>query len=288
MAAFAYRLAYRVGKRITNGRLFGTPIYRGVRGFLRRRLVSEVIETNGYKLVIDPYDSCFDPRVAFGPDDPAWEPEIVALMKRVIRPGDIAVDIGAENGYHACLLSRLVGASGCVYAFEPEPTNRERLYRSLELNHIRNVKVIPKAVSHQPGTANLFPNGPLTSLGYERAGSRDGIEVECVRLDDELPAGTKVSLIKMDIEGSEWRALASMPRILSTCDHVITEFDPVGLKNSGGDPIEFLQAFKKAGFIIHHIESGELIDPDGFAARYAAMPSREKSNLLWNLHCERI
>ncbi len=180
-----------------------------------------------------------------------------------------------------------MGDSGCVYAFEPEPANRERLYRSLELNHIQNVKVIPKAVSHEPGTATLFPNGPLTSLGYERTGNRGGLEVECVRLDDELPAGVKVSLIKMDIEGSEWRALASMPRILSTCGHVITEFDPVVLKKSGGDPIEFLQAFKAAGFIIRHIETGERIDPDRFESRYAAMASREKSNLLWNLHCER-
>lgn len=287
MATFAYRLAYRVGKRITNGRLWGTPLYRSVRGFLRRRLVSDVIETNGYKLAIDPYDSCFDPSIAFSADEPAWEPEIVALMRRVVEPGDVVVDIGAENGYHACLLSGLVGDSGCVYAFEPEPANRERLYHSLELNHIRNVKVIPKAVSHQPGTASLFSNGPLTSLGYERAGNRGGIEVECVRLDDQLPPEIKVSLIKMDIEGSEWRALASMPRILSTCDHVITEFDPVALKAAGGDPVEFLRAFKTAGFIIHHIESGEQVDPDEFVSRYAALPSREKSNLLWNLHCER-
>ena len=287
MRGFAYRFAYRVGKRITNGRLYGTPLYRGVRGFLRRRLVSDVIETNGYKLAIDPYDSCFDPRIAFRADDPAWEPQIVELMRRVVKPGDVVVDIGAENGYHACLLSGLVGDSGRVYAFEPEPANRARLYRSLELNQMRNVEVIAKAVSHQPGTATLFANGPLTSLGYERVGNRGAIEVECVRLDDELPAGIKVSLIKMDIEGSEWRALASMPRILSTCDHVITEFDPVVLKKSGGDPLEFLRAFKAAGFIIHHIESGDLIDPDGFESRYSSMPSREKSNLLWNLHCER-
>jgi len=59
------------------------------------------------------------------------------------------------------------------------------------------------------------------------------------------------------------------------------------LKKSGGDPLEFLQAFKAAGFVIHHIETGERIDPDRFESRYAAMASREKSNLLWNLHCER-
>jgi hypothetical protein len=80
MRGFAYRFAYRVGKRITNGRLYGTPLYRGVRGFLRRRLVADVIETNGYKLAIDPYDSCFDPRIAFAADEPAWEPQIVELM----------------------------------------------------------------------------------------------------------------------------------------------------------------------------------------------------------------
>lgn len=288
MADFAYRLAYRVGKRITNGRLYGTPLYRGIRGFLRRRLVSDVIETNGYKLAIDPYDSCFDPRIAFRADEPAWEPEIVALMRQIVRPGEVVVDIGAENGYHACLLSGLVGDRGCVHAFEPEPANRARLLRSLELNSIRNVKVIPKAVSQQSGTASLFPNGPLTSLGYERAGSRDGIEVECVRLDDELPSGIEISLIKMDIEGSEWRALGGMPRILSCCRHIITEFDPVALKASGGDPVDFLRVFKEAGFIIHHIESGDRIDPEEFASQYDALSPRKKSNLLWNLHCERV
>ena len=288
MPDFAYRLAYRVGKRITNGRLYGTPLYRGIRGFLRRRLVSEVIETNGYKLAIDPYDSCFDPRVAFGPNEPAWEPEIVSLMRQLVQPGDTVVDIGAENGYHTCLLSRLVGDEGCVYSFEPEPANRARLFRSLELNQIGNVEVIAKVLGEQPGTVSLFPNGPLTSVGYVRAGSRDGIKVECVRLDDELPSKIKVSLIKMDIEGSEWRVLNGMPRILSTCAHVITEFDPTALRATGGDPIEFLRAFKTAGYAIRRIDSGEEVDPNRFVAMYANLAARQKSNLLWNLHCERI
>jgi len=245
-----------------------------------------VIETNGYKLAIDPYDSCFDPRVAFSADEPAWEPEIVALMKRVVKPGEVVVDIGAENGYHACLLSGLVGESGCVYAFEPEPANRERLYRSLELNKLRNVKVIPKAVSHEPGTATLFPNGPLTSLGYERTGNRDGIEVECVRLDDELPPGIKVSLIKMDIEGSEWRRWRacreySRPAVTSSLNSIRW------FSGSRRRPLEFLLAFKKSR--IHHPSHRDrrANRPRRFESRYAALPAREKSNLLWNLHCER-
>ncbi len=61
----------------------------------------------------------------------------------------------------------------------------------------------------------------------------------------------------------------------------------MALKASGGDPVEFLRAFKAAEFIIYHIESGEQIDPDEFVSRYAALSSREKSNLLWNLYCER-
>ena len=62
MPKSAYRVLYRVGRRVANGRLYGTSTYKGIRAFLRRKLVEdEVVETNGFKMVVDRDLSAFDP-----------------------------------------------------------------------------------------------------------------------------------------------------------------------------------------------------------------------------------
>lgn len=59
--------------------------------------------------------------------DGSWESEIVALVAKKFQPGFQVVEIGAHIGYYTLLLSRLVGANGRVYSFEPVPTNFEFL-----------------------------------------------------------------------------------------------------------------------------------------------------------------
>ena len=57
-------------------------------------------------------------------------------MSRVVKPGDYCVDVGAHIGYFTLLLSRLVGETGYVLAFEPGTNNLPKLKRNLELNHM--------------------------------------------------------------------------------------------------------------------------------------------------------
>ena len=82
-----------------------------------------------------------------------YEPEVVAFLVEHCGPHDIAFDIGANVGYHAMLLSRLVGPDGRVVAFEPVPTTAAWLEETLRRNDLTNVTVLRTAVGASAGAA---------------------------------------------------------------------------------------------------------------------------------------
>src|SRR5690606_34921798 len=69
----------------------------------------------------------------------AYEPVVVSIMRRVLRPGDTFIDGGANLGILTLIGSRLVGPSGRVYAFEPQAAAAERVRAHLTMNGITNV-----------------------------------------------------------------------------------------------------------------------------------------------------
>ena len=58
------------------------------------------------------------------------------------------IDLGANIGYFTLLLARLVGPTGRVYAFEPDPRCTALIKRSLERNGFHNTVMEQKAVSN--------------------------------------------------------------------------------------------------------------------------------------------
>ena len=136
------------------------------------------------------------------------------LFTQYLSPGDIVFDVGAHVGFYTLLASTLVGDKGSVIAFEPDPDNLTYLLSHLRLNHVENVKVISAAVSDAEGTV-LFKKGAKSSMG--RISSTGDFEVNIVSLDalvsrNEIPIP---SLIKMDIEGEEYKALLGAQAILA-------------------------------------------------------------------------
>ena len=79
----------------------------------------------------------------------AWEPDTVAALRRLIKPGHIDLDIGANMGCHALLMAQLAGETGRVIAFEPMSVAYARLQRNIGLNHfptsLRNKSVCQTA-----------------------------------------------------------------------------------------------------------------------------------------------
>lgn len=61
----------------------------------------------------------------------AYEPELVAMLKRALRPGMTVLDMGANIGYFSAIAAALVGPSGRLHAFEPAPSCFGQLERNL-------------------------------------------------------------------------------------------------------------------------------------------------------------
>ena len=228
------------------------PMVRRI-GLWLIRLASP-IDVGGYRLyVVAPGDKA--PRIPLGA---AYEPDETTLMRRIIRPGDTVLDIGAHIGIFSVLSSKRTGVTGRVLAFEPEPRNLMLLRRNLDYNQCNNVEVIPAAVTDLDGVTELHIN---TENSLDNRLSETGAveEVELVRsvcLDGlQSLSGKRIDVIKMDIQGSEPAALDGMKSLLEKQSDVqmLTEFWPHGLKSSGYDPKRYLSELRNCGFRLYMV-----------------------------------
>jgi len=139
------------------------------------------------------------------------EPEVQALMQRVLRPGDVFYDVGASIGFFTVLGARVVGPEGRVVAVEPFPDAADRLRRNVELNGFASVTVEQAAVA-DTSRQGTFVGGEKLVWGWllreGEARGAEGVEVSVVTIDDLVARGTPPpSMIKLDVEGAEVLAL---------------------------------------------------------------------------------
>jgi FkbM family methyltransferase len=144
-----------------------------------------------------------------------YEPAEVAIFTSLIASGATVFDAGAHVGYYTLIASRLVGATGHVVAFEPNPRNLIYLRRHVTLNDCANVRVIAAAVADVAGHA-AFQDGTRDAEGLLAAGGT--LDVETVTLDAiayGTPGLPPPSVLKIDVEGAEQRVLAGAERLLA-------------------------------------------------------------------------
>lgn len=134
-----------------------------------------------------------------------------------LRP-DAFIDVGANLGLYTCILLRndLVP---CAILFEPDRRNLIHLRANLLINRLLDHKIDIRdaALGAAPGRLRLVP-GPERDIGLsqivEQAGTREGYDIDVVRLDDVVSLSGKTLAIKIDIERYERKALAGMARTL--------------------------------------------------------------------------
>jgi FkbM family methyltransferase len=146
-------------------------------------------------------------------------------IHRLLDPGGLAVDAGANIGYVTNLMATRLGAGGRVMAFEPHPT----VFQLLEQNVTRwnadpsigKVECRRLAVSNESGSGRLSGGGDVnTHMGLAslrngaEAGRPDDFDVELETLDDVLGDG-QPDLIKIDVEGHEWEVLEGAGKLLA-------------------------------------------------------------------------
>lgn len=221
----------------------------------------EFVMTHGHKFYINKNDRVISLQLIL---NGKWEEAEIALFEQNVKPGDIVIDIGANMGYYTLVAARKTGPKGKVYAFEPDPDNFRLLQKNIAANGYINVMAINKAVGEKGGTVKLFLSNEDNTgdfRTYNANDDRKSLEVEMVTIDSVLRAEKKVDVIKIDIQGSEVKALKGAKEILKKSKQIIifTEFWPRGLRQAGDSGKEYLKLLRGNGFEIWEIrDDGDL------------------------------
>ena len=141
---------------------------------------------------------------------------LTALMLKVIRPGMRVIDVGAHFGYETLLASKLVGQTGRVVSFEPQPAVFSVLTDNLL--SVKNARAVNAAVGACTGTVQMEAVDFLQSMFAGVAKHENSQErVLLTTLDGALlPHERPVDFLKCDVEGHEMKVLAGAADILKT------------------------------------------------------------------------
>jgi len=141
----------------------------------------------------------------------SWEPECQAVFANIIFEGSTIFDLGANNGIHSLLFSKLVGTRGQVIAFEPLAENVREVEKNCELNNINNIRVIKNAIGKENGKLSFFfghHNKQGSLIQDANTQNKVKITVEVITLDSFIEKNRIIpDFIKIDIEGAESDAL---------------------------------------------------------------------------------
>lgn len=153
----------------------------------------------------------------------ADEPEL-RVVRRLVREGDVALDVGANVGLYTRALSERVGPGGRVLAVEPIPETFATLRYCVEQLGLGNVSLFECAVSSEPGEATMeVPEWTSGGLNFYRsrivggAEQHEGALVRKVRVRtlDEIARGAgRVGFVKCDVEGHELPAILGARQLI--------------------------------------------------------------------------
>jgi FkbM family methyltransferase len=139
-----------------------------------------------------------------------FDAPIVREAERHIRPGTVVLDVGANFGQMTVIFAKLVGPRGHVHAFEAEPFVAQMLQKNVEVNGVSEFVTIHRgAVWHTSGLELVFPKPDLKkSFGSYGIVPRatEGRRVRSLTID-ELNIKGPISLLKLDVQGSDLFAL---------------------------------------------------------------------------------
>jgi FkbM family methyltransferase len=207
----------------------------------------------------------------------------------VVRPGMTVLDVGANVGLYALYFSQLVGASGSVYAFEPDPALCAALLRGRERAARENLHIYPLALGDQPGQHRLhrswFNSGDNRVLAAAGPHAADAPEITVARGDDLLTHVAALDFIKLDVQGWELHVLRGLRATLarSPAVRIFLEYWPAGLRAAGSDPADLIALLQGRGLTLHWERAGRWVPVDSCVKLESETTGRRYLN-LWAAH----
>jgi len=155
-----------------------------------------------------------------------WEPRLVRIFKKFVRPNMIVFDIEANIGAHALQLAKIVGKNGKVFAVEPNLKYIERLKENVKLNNFKNVMIIDKFFS-------------------------DINQLKEITLDEyvRLNGINQIDFIKIDTEGYEYKIIkGAKTSIVKFKPIMVIEFSRTNLEGWGDRIEDLIKILKDLGY----------------------------------------
>jgi FkbM family methyltransferase len=203
-----------------------------------------------------------------------FERRTALVLRELVQPSSLVLDIGANIGAHTLHLANLVGRGGRVFAFEPTDFAFRKLQRNLELNPVLSSRV--EAVrcflsdsddASVPGA--IYSSWPLVGeselhakhLGREMETlSAQGRELDSILADH---ADRRVQLVKLDVDGFECSVLRGATKMLREDKPIfVMELSPYVLEERGASLAELLSFFIPNGYSFFNERTGKRLPSD--------------------------
>jgi len=231
------------------------------------------ITQDGREFIVDPAPHSYQNVYFLG----EYEPGITEIISKIVKKGDVCLDIGANIGWYATLLQKLVGASGKVYAFEPVPKTFSLLSRNVELNSKSdNIFVSNVALGETEKEVEIYLFDKLPD-GHASLFKGDSKEIQTfnarmVTLDSfiEKQKIGEINFIKADIEGAELTMLKGARKIFEQPRPPLIEIE-MALETTRGfgylpdDLIQFINNQRNYDFYRIDERKSQLKKIDGFS-----------------------
>jgi FkbM family methyltransferase len=174
------------------------------------------------------------------------------LLKRLLRPGDIFVDGGANIGLLSLVGAVAVGPTGRVIACEPAPGTMALLRENAGKNRFRTLELHEVAISDQLGSINftIFEAGSGLASFAPKAADGEQVEVAATTLDAlTTRLDAQVALVKLDIEGAEARALRGAAGLIARDTPMfLVELEPEHLARQGASIADVRAVLEPHGY----------------------------------------
>jgi FkbM family methyltransferase len=211
----------------------------------------------GSKICVPDSTALITPYVLLEQED--WFEDEVRFVRRLLRPGMAAVDVGASFGIFSMTMANSVGARGRVWAFEPTPGTAEFLRSTLALNEAHQVNLTRAAVSDQPGTVDFVTsaNSELNAVAKGGEAHGDVLTVPSLTLDQAAADNgwREVDFVKLDVEGHELQVIAGASSFLTQASPLVM------FEITAGEGVDLrpLAAFEAMGYKVYRLVPGPML-----------------------------
>lgn len=196
----------------------------------------------------------------------SYAPLVTDAMRRLLKPGDVFFDVGANVGYLSAIAAGIVGIRGQVHAFEPVPKYFARLRRLAELNPAHAIFVNACAAGETDETRTIYltreaGQNTLVPTYKDTVEITGGQKIQVIRLDSyiEEEGIGRVALIKIDVEGYEFHVLRGLERCFRRARHlppVICEIAPRAYPLIGSTLSELARYMDDLGYSAFDVADG--------------------------------